>query len=344
MAQRLRFGMFDQLEHPGGDVPLHRLYRDRLELVVRAEEAGFWGYHKSEHHLIPLDVAPSTNLFLAAAAERTSRIRLCSLVHLLPFYHPLRLVEELCMLDQLSEGRLEFGFGRGISIPEHRLWGLDDGEAAARTAEALDLILQALQTDGELSHEGRFWQFRDVPLELEPFQRPYMPLWRPGTLDTAAAMGVSTLVGGPTAVVARSVGRYRELHRADGVGRFHPPTVGAVRKFVVARTDREAEQRARVAWVAYTEHLGRLFRRYEVPIPNDPTLGGDFDRALEVQACVAGSVERVRAHVEEFAETAGTDYLVGAFAWGDLTSEEVTRSVDLFAEHIVQPLVAGPAE
>ena len=70
----LRYGMFDQLEHPGG-VPLHQLYRDRLGLVVRAEEAGFWGYHKSEHHLIPLDAAPSINLFLAAAAERTSRIR-----------------------------------------------------------------------------------------------------------------------------------------------------------------------------------------------------------------------------------------------------------------------------
>jgi len=335
----LRFGMFDQLEHPGG-VPLHQLYRDRLGMVSRAEDAGFWGYHKSEHHMIPLDAAPSINVFLAAAAERTSRIRLCSLVHLLPFYHPLRLVEEICMLDHLSEGRFELGFGRGISIPEHRLWGLDDDEAEARTAEALELILQALQTtDGLFSFEGRFWQFRDVPLGVEPYQRPHPPLWRPGTLDTAAAMGVSTLVGGPTKAVAAGVARYRELHR-NGAGRHHPPTVGGVRKFFVAADDRVAEERARASWAAYTEHLTRLFRRFELPVPNDPTLGGDFDRALAVQAVVVGSPQRVRESVEEFAANSGTDYLVGAFAWGDLAIDEVQRSFDLFAEHVVAPLAA----
>ncbi len=334
----LRFGMFDQLEQPG-TVPLHQLYSDRLGLVSRAEDAGFWGYHKSEHHMIPLDAAPSINLFLAAAAARTSRIRLCSLVHLLPFYHPLRLVEEICMLDHLSHGRFEFGFGRGISAPEHRLWGLNDAEGDVRTAEALEIILAALQCEGSFSFEGRFWRFQDVPLEVTPFQRPYPPLWRPGTLQTAAALGVSTLVGGPTAVVAKAVQTYNEL-RQPGVGRHHEPQVAGIRKFFVAKTDREAEDRARASWVAYTEHLTRLFRRFELPVPNDPTLGGDFDRALAVQAVVVGGPERVLASVEEFAANSGTDYLVGAFAWGDLSIDEVCRSFDLFAEHVVQPMKA----
>jgi alkanesulfonate monooxygenase SsuD/methylene tetrahydromethanopterin reductase-like flavin-dependent oxidoreductase (luciferase family) len=333
----LRFGMFDQLEH-SGDVPLHRLYDDRLGLIERAEQAGFWGYHKSEHHMIPLDAAPSINVFLAAAAQRTSTIRLCSLVHLLPFYHPLRLVEEICMLDHLSKGRFELGFGKGISIPEHRLWGLDDAEGEARTAEALDLILQAMQSDGLFSYEGRFWQFRDVPLEVEPYQRPYPPLWRPGTLDTAAALGVSTLVGGPTVAVARAVQRYGEL-RQDGPGRHHEPTVGAVRKYFVAETDAEAERRGRQAWAAYSEHLTRLFRRFELPVPNDPTLGGDFDRAMEVQAVVVGSPAKVRDSVEELAANGGTDYLVACVAWGDLSIDEVLGSFDRFAEHVVAPLV-----
>jgi alkanesulfonate monooxygenase SsuD/methylene tetrahydromethanopterin reductase-like flavin-dependent oxidoreductase (luciferase family) len=334
MAHTMRFGMFDQLEHPGG-VPLHQLYRDRLALAVRAEEAGFWGYHKSEHHMIPLDAAPSINLFLAALAERTTTLRLCSLVHLLPFYHPLRLVEEICMLDHLSQGRFEFGFGKGISVPEHRLWGLADAEAEVRTAEALELVLAALQTDGLFHFEGRFWKFHDVPIELEPLQKPYPPLWRPGKLETAAALGVSTLVGGPTAVVAESVRRYRELHVSDGVGRFHEPTVGAVRKFFVAETDAAAEARARAAWVAYTEHLTRLFRRYEIPPPNDPTLGGDFDKALHVQAVVVGSPARIRDSVEELATNGGVDYLVGSFSWGDLQADEALRSLELFAEHVI---------
>ncbi len=331
MSGTVQFGMFDQLEHPGG-VPLHQLYKDRLGLVQRAEQAGFWGYHKSEHHMIPLDAAPSINLFLAAAAERTSTIRICSLVHLLPFYHPLRLAEEICMLDHLSEGRFEFGFGKGISAPEHRLWGMDDAEADARTSEALQLILQALQTDGWFTFEGEFWQYRDVPIEQRPYQAPYPPLWRPGTLDTAARLGVSTMAGGPTAAVAAAVQRYAEL-RQDGVGGGHPPKIGAVRKYVVAATDREAEDRARTAWVAFTEHLSRLFRRFEMTPPNDPTLGGDFDRAMAVQAIVCGSPAKVRDAVEELAANGGTNYLVGQFAWGDLAIDEVTRSFDLFAEH-----------
>jgi len=100
----MRFGVFDQGEQPGG-LGLSELLESRLSLAVRAEEAGFWGYHKSEHHMIPLDHAPSLGIFLGALAQRTSTIRLCSLVPMLPVYHPIRLIEEVCMLDHLSGGR-----------------------------------------------------------------------------------------------------------------------------------------------------------------------------------------------------------------------------------------------
>lgn len=116
----MRFGIFDQGEQPGG-LALGELLESRLTLAERAEDAGFWGYHKSEHHMIPLDHAPSIGIFLAALAQRTNRMRLCSLVHILPFYHPIRLIEEICMLDHLTHGRLEIGFGKGISAPEHKL-------------------------------------------------------------------------------------------------------------------------------------------------------------------------------------------------------------------------------
>jgi alkanesulfonate monooxygenase SsuD/methylene tetrahydromethanopterin reductase-like flavin-dependent oxidoreductase (luciferase family) len=148
------------------------------------------------------------------------------------------------------------------------------------------------------------------------------------------------LVGGPTALVAESVQRYRERRVTDGVGRFHEPTLGAVRKFFVAETDALAEERARASWVAFTEHLTRLFRRYEIPPPNDPTLGGDFDKAMHVQAVVVGSPARIRDSVEELAAEGGVDYLVGSFSWGDLRAEEAMHSLDLFAEHVVTPLRA----
>jgi len=330
----MRFGIFDQTEQPGG-VPLRELLESRLTLAERAERAGFWGYHKSEHHMTPLDHGPSTGMFLAALAQRTTTMRLCSLVHILPFYHPLRLVEEVCMLDHLTGGRFEFGFGKGISPPEHRLLGLDPGEAAARTDEMLALLLRALQSSGgELNFDGDFYRFDGVPLELGPLQKPYPPLWRPGNLETAASLGVSTVVGGPTPIVHQAIERYRSL-RQPGLSGGHDPTVGVVRKFIVAPTDREADDLGRAAWATYTHNLGLLFRAHDEPIPNDPTIGGDYERAKAVNAVVVGSPSTVRAHCDELAASPLVDYLIACFAFGNLSHEVALRSLDLFAEHVI---------
>jgi alkanesulfonate monooxygenase SsuD/methylene tetrahydromethanopterin reductase-like flavin-dependent oxidoreductase (luciferase family) len=333
----MKFGMFDQSEQPG-NLDAGALYKSRIELAKRAEDGGFWGYHKSEHHMIPLDHAPNIGLFLAALAQHTSTIRLCSLVHLLPFHHPIRLMEEICMLDHLSDGRFEFGFGKGISAPEHQLWGLDPDEAVAKTDEMVQLLLAGLTCESDrFSFDGRFWQLDDVPVELRPVQRPYPPLWRPGTVSTAAALGVSTMVGGPTELVNQSIERFRsELQ--PGVGGGHEPKVGAIRKMIVAPTDAEADALGRRTWPAFSEHLGRLFNRYGVEIPNDPTIGGDYEMAKKVQAVVVGSPERVRGHVEELQAGGLVDYTVGVFAFGDLSHDEALRSLDLFCEHVVAPL------
>ena len=121
MSDRLSYGIFDQLESDG-TTPISDSYRNHLALAERADEAGFTHWFKSEHHHVPLDIAPSINVFLSAVIQRTKRIRVASLVHLLPFYDPMRLYEELCMLDHLSEGRLEIGFGKGVSPAEQMLW------------------------------------------------------------------------------------------------------------------------------------------------------------------------------------------------------------------------------
>src|SRR6266540_6984967 len=111
MAQ-VTFGLFDWIDR--GEAPLQQLYAERLQLLEAADAAGFFCYHLAEHHATPLGMAPSPGLFLTAAAQRTRRIRLGPLVYLLPLYHPLRLLQEICMLDHLSRGRLELGVGRGI--------------------------------------------------------------------------------------------------------------------------------------------------------------------------------------------------------------------------------------
>src|SRR5690242_9068508 len=157
------FGVFDHLDRYEG--PLTDYYEARLRLIELYDQAGFFGYHVAEHHATPLGMAPSPSVFLAAVAQRTRRLRFGPMVYALPLYHPLRMIEEICMLDQLSHGRLDIGFGRGSSPTELSYYGQDPDQAQAVYAEALEIILKGL-TQPSLTHHGKFFQFDNVPMEL----------------------------------------------------------------------------------------------------------------------------------------------------------------------------------
>ncbi len=131
----LSFGIFDHLDR--GAVPLAEFYENRLKLIEAYDRHGFYIYLCAEHHATPLGLAPSPGIFLSAVAARTKQLRLGPLVYTLPLYHPLRLIEEICMLDQMSGGRFEFGVGRGISPIEVGYYGIDPEKSQAMFGEAL---------------------------------------------------------------------------------------------------------------------------------------------------------------------------------------------------------------
>src|SRR5215467_10642095 len=114
--QPVKIGVFDHFDR--GHVPLGEHYENRLKLIEAYDRVGLYAYHVAEHHATPLGMVPSPNILMSAIAQRTRRLRFGALVHPLPLYHPLRLAEEICMLDHLSGGRLEFGIGRGASPHE----------------------------------------------------------------------------------------------------------------------------------------------------------------------------------------------------------------------------------
>jgi Coenzyme F420-dependent N5,N10-methylene tetrahydromethanopterin reductase and related flavin-dependent oxidoreductases len=105
----MQFGIFDHLDR--NKSPLKDYYEARLQLIEMYDREGFYAYHVAEHHSTPLGMAPSPSVFLSAVAQRTKRLRFGPLVYALPLYHPIRLIEEICMLDQMSGGRLDIGFG-----------------------------------------------------------------------------------------------------------------------------------------------------------------------------------------------------------------------------------------
>src|SRR5580700_837428 len=166
----MEFGVFDHLDRD--DQALGDYYRSRLQIVEAYDRLGFYAYHVAEHHSTPLGMAPSPSVFLAAVAQRTRRLRFGPLVYALPLYHPLRMIEEICMLDQMSGGRLDIGFGRGSSPAELSYYGEDPAEAQEVYAEALEIVRAGL-TQRSLTYAGRRFRFTDVPMELEPLQKPH---------------------------------------------------------------------------------------------------------------------------------------------------------------------------
>ena len=156
----MKFGVFDHIDE--GGLPLGEQFEERLALIERYEHAGFHAYHLAEHHATPLGHAPSPSVFLAAATQRTTTLRLGPLVYCLPLYHPLRLIDEVCMLDHLSDGRLQLGVGAGVSPVEVGFFDVDWESRRERFDENFEILLKGLASD-ELTHHGERYNFDGVP-------------------------------------------------------------------------------------------------------------------------------------------------------------------------------------
>src|SRR4029453_7749200 len=174
---------------------------------------GFHAYHIAEHHATPLGMAPSPSVFLAAVAQRTTRLRFGPLVYTVNLYHPLRLIDEICMLDQMSGGRLELGIGRGISPYEVGYYGVDPATGPERFAEAWQVILKGL-TEKRLSHDGKFFSFKDVPME---------------SADRLAKQACNPVVGMRADGVGQFSARYRAAWKALGRAEKDMPLIGLSR-------------------------------------------------------------------------------------------------------------------
>jgi alkanesulfonate monooxygenase SsuD/methylene tetrahydromethanopterin reductase-like flavin-dependent oxidoreductase (luciferase family) len=336
----MEFGVFDHLDRTG--TPLSEYYEDRLKIVEAYDRSGFYAYHLAEHHSTPLGMAPSPNVFLAAVAQRTRRLRFGPLVYAVPLHHPLRLIEEICMLDHLSGGRLELGFGRGSSPIEISLYGEDPNEAQDIYAEALELIVQGL-TKPVLDFHGKHFSFSDVPMELKPLQRPYPPIWygvhAPDSAERAAKRNLHVVSLDSPGDTRLSIERYRATWRPPHQGAVMPK-LGLGRFIVVADDDAEALQLARRAypvWHRAFTHLFRLHGGRGQRHPRPP----DWNALAAGGQGVAGSPATVMKFLaSQLAET-GCNYVVGQFAFGDLTRDECLRSISLFTSEVMPALRAN---
>jgi alkanesulfonate monooxygenase SsuD/methylene tetrahydromethanopterin reductase-like flavin-dependent oxidoreductase (luciferase family) len=335
----MKFAVFDHLDRSGPD--LGRQYEDRLRLTEIYEWAGFHAYHVAEHHGTPLGSAPSPGLFLAAVAQRTTKLRFGPLAYPLGLYHPLRLLEEICMLDVMSGGRLELGVGRGASPYEAAFFGIEPATAQERFDETLEIVLKGLGAE-RLDHAGKFFTLMDIPLVMQPVQRPHPPLWHvTRSLDSAdrlAGLGCNVALAMPTRDAGRFTKRYRAAWAALGRAAADMPFVGNTRNVVVLNSDGDAVSAARRAFRVWYDSMVHLWRANGVELPRQISTP-DFDEALDQGYIVAGSPATVRDRMLRDQSISGINYSICRFACGDLSFEESARSVRQFARAVMPALM-----
>jgi alkanesulfonate monooxygenase SsuD/methylene tetrahydromethanopterin reductase-like flavin-dependent oxidoreductase (luciferase family) len=333
----MEFGVFDHIDRSGQ--PLQAFYETRLRLAEAYDRGGFYAYHVAEHHGTPLGMAPSPGIFLAAVAQRTKRLRLGPLVYILPLYNPLRLIDEIAMLDQISGGRLELGVGRGTSPLEAAQFNSDHGISARVYAEALEVVVKGM-TQPLLNHEGEFYRFKNVPIELAPLQKPHPPLWIGGHSVDGAARAASLGAHYVTQDSAEATRPYAESFRAawrDAWGEKPFPKIGLLRFIVVAPTDDEAQRIARRAYPVWHAAYDHLHRKHGL-VHERAEKTADFDVTFSGLRGVCGSPQTVTNMLRAQAEISSVNYLVGQFFFGDMTEAEVMNSVELFQRQVMPAL------
>lgn len=335
----MQFGVFDHMDDAGRDPG--RQFEERLQLIELYDRSAFYAYHLAEHHGTPLGLAPSPNLFLAAAAQRSKRLRMGPMVLLLPLYPPVRVIQEICMLDHMTGGRLELGVGRGVSPIEVAFFGLDPAVGAEQFAELLEVVLKGLG-GGTLSHAGRFYNLGRVPMVLQPVQRPHPPLWyginREESVPRVAAEAMNVMANGPAARVRTLTDLYRSEWFRLGRDPAALPFLAMSRHVVVAESGAVARAIAARAYRPWRRHIEKLWKERGVPFPLASHLPDEFGALEKTGLGIAGTPAEVRTQIAEQMETAGITYLCARLCFGDMRLEEAATSAELFAREVVAPL------
>ena len=333
----MKFGVFDHVDYSGKRIGDH--LEARLRMAEAYDRCGIHGYHVAEHHGTPLGYAPSPGILLSAVAQRTTRLKLGPLVYLLPLYDPLRLTEEIVMLDQMSDGRFMLGVGRGVSPIELDFFGVDIKEAQAKYDEALTCIMQGLHED-RLTFSGTYFSYDNVPMTGKTIQQPHPELWygvfNPDSTIWAAANDANVVTLALGDGVRAITDRYRAEWAKLGKPADQIPLMGVSRHIVVADTDQEARALASTAYRHWHDSFAKLWNDAGLDVPLVGTIyPREWDDLAAIGNGCAGSPETVRRYVQEEAEKGGFNYLVSWFAFGNLGVAEVTKSVELFSRHVM---------
>jgi len=318
-----------------GFIPIEggRYYHEALEEVTRAEELGFDSVWMEEHHSVTNHYWPSPLTVLAGFATRTSRMTLGTDIVVAAFHHPVRLAEDVAMLDVMSGGRFVLGIAIGYKPDEFALYGVDLEKRGARFEEQLT-IMQGLWTQDKVDFRGTYYTVQGR-LEPKPVQQPSPPVWIGGwgeiTLRRAATLS-DNWIPGPTADLKRLLaGRAQFLAHRAAAGRQEPVEWPLTRDVIIADSDRQARELAE-------EHIVVAYRReyaggWRHPFI-DSSIATDLDRLMEDRFIIGGPEECV-AKIRRFVEQYGMTHLICRLFFPGMPHAHIMREIELIAREVM---------
>jgi len=325
-------------------------YGEMMEQIQYEEELGFDGVFFAEHYVGGY-AFPSPPIFATAVAQKTKRIRLGTGVTLLPLSNPIRTAEEYAMLDVLSDGRLDFGVGRGVLKAEYELFDIDEAESHGRFHESLEVILRAWTQD-TVSYEGKYYKVREVTSLPKPVQKPYPPIWSacavtPESFIWAGQKGFHPMIVPFAYPKHEDLQAKLNLYWSALKEAGHDPQtreVLGVYHLYVAETDEEAHALARGHFVQYWRFFGGLDQKAAWQSEDYKGYKGGLSKLfgsatyedLDKGDCVIfGTPERCVQRLKRAEADFGLTYPIFEVNFGGFPHKEAMKSLELFAKYVM---------
>jgi alkanesulfonate monooxygenase SsuD/methylene tetrahydromethanopterin reductase-like flavin-dependent oxidoreductase (luciferase family) len=321
---------------PDLDPPYDTYYQQILEQVELAEELGWECFMFNEHHFLGYGgLVANPAVLLAAAAARTSKIRLGPCIAILPLRHPLHSAEDYAMVDAISGGRLEFGIGSGNTEIDYKVFGVSRENDRQRLREAIDVISKTWANE-RISHTGQFWSFDELTVYPRPIQQPSPPIWVAGTsaqgLGWAGRQGYHIMTVGhphPPEKVRPGVEAWKQGLMTSGYDLKTKHCQFHVRTHV---SERSANARSiAMAAIKRYDEISRIGRRSLTASPEDY----DWNMMLATGRNNYGNPDECITNIENARKNYYFDTLTTTFNFGGIPHVEILKSMRLFAKAVM---------
>ena len=337
----MQFGAFFLAGAPGRE-DASSVFKRLVQLTQDAEELGFDSIWIAEHHFSTYGSIPNPLMMATRLAAETSKIRIGTAVLVLPFWHPLRVAEDIALADHLTGGRLEVGVGRGYQPYEFRRFGLTQDDARERTDETLSILLAALRND-VMSYDGKYNEIGETTVLPRPLQQPHPPIWLGANTKESFEIGARLGLRAFTATSGRPLDQaasesWANYLEAKSKHANVPPDFGVQVQICTMPTDDEA--RAQMPHFRYQNRQVVSLRGGREHVLAGVTEATPYEGEPDLEEIfttrsLSGSPDTVAASLTRFRDACPMTLLNGTFSAGEMPLDVSRQSMRLFAEEVI---------